>query len=264
MYYELYLDVLFLVNFIMDFLMISYVKKTLKIPYSWGRTILGALLGALGSCLLVFGYKIPWFFRFMMSYIGISMAMVRFGFPKTKWKGMVKRYFVLLLYSFLLGGIIFFLQYKWTLSLVKSLAAAGILSFLLLEILQKIKQYGNHIFEVKLLVEGETIKLKGLYDTGNHLVCPWNGKEVHVVDETCLNKYVGKEHQEEGLSLFPIPFSSVGENQGVMMAVQIDAMSIEGEEGRITVKNKPVIGLGSKKLFQNRPYQIILHSKSFQ
>lgn len=263
MYYQVYLDVLFLVNFLMDFYMIFYVKRVMKISYTWKRTFLGAVAGAVLSCLTVFMYGVPFICKMLFSYVGIPVVMVWLGFPVVNRRGKFKRYLALTACSFFLGGLTFFLQYKWSLSYIKSLGFTIVISFIILEILRKIKQCRGNVFEVKLLVAGETIRLKGLYDTGNSLVCPWNGKEVHVADEAFFEAYLKAENGKGKLPEFQIPFSSVGKNKGLLKAVQISAMTIEGDDGIVAVKSNPLIGLGSKELFEKKPYQIILHSRSF-
>lgn len=263
MYYQLYLDVLFLVNFLMDFYMIFFVKRVMKISYTWKKTFLGAIVGAIAGCFTPFAYGIPIFIKIIYSYLGIGLIMVWAGFPKVNRRGKIKRYMVLLGCSFFLGGINFFLQYKWSMSYIKSMGFTVVISFIILEILQKIKQYRSNIFEVKLLVAGETIRLKGLYDTGNSLVCPWNGKEVHVADETIFEGVLSSEDGREKLPEYQIPFSSVGKSKGLLRTVQISAMTIEGDDGVEVVKSAPLIGLGSKELFDKKPYQVILHSRSF-
>ena len=52
-YYELYVDVLFLVNFMMDYLLLLLVKKMLKCTATHGRVCLGAFAGALLTCIVV-------------------------------------------------------------------------------------------------------------------------------------------------------------------------------------------------------------------
>ena len=50
MYYELYIDVFFLVNFMMDAILLEILRKILGCPVSHGRVFLGAGAGAFGTC----------------------------------------------------------------------------------------------------------------------------------------------------------------------------------------------------------------------
>ena len=49
MYYELYIDVFFLVNFMMDAILLEILRKILGCPVSHGRVLLGAGAGAFGT-----------------------------------------------------------------------------------------------------------------------------------------------------------------------------------------------------------------------
>lgn len=59
MYYEVYIDVMFLVNFMMDVLILFSVKALMKMPGSTKRVIAGGLVGSGLSCLVVI-LRLPW------------------------------------------------------------------------------------------------------------------------------------------------------------------------------------------------------------
>ena len=66
MYYEVYIDVMFLVNFMMDVLILFSVKALMKMPGSTKRVIAGGLVGSGLSCLVVI-LRLP---------VGITMAVL--------------------------------------------------------------------------------------------------------------------------------------------------------------------------------------------
>ncbi len=257
MIYQVYVDILFLMNLVMNLFLLFCVKRALKIAYTWKRTILGALTGALFSCLLLFTYGISEILKFMISYFGLPLLMVWTGFSPIAGRQWKKLVLVLYGMTLLLGGIVFFLQYKWSMSGGKALFFSMAIQFIGLEIFSRIKDRKRNLYRVNLKVEGEMISVKGLYDTGNLLVCPWDGKEVYIIDETYLENV-------KNLKEYRIPFSSVGKEKGLLRAVQISAMSVVGDDGKMVVKTQPVIGLGAKALFENRSYQMILHSNTFK
>lgn len=262
MYYQVYLDVLFVTNFVMDFYLIFYVKRLMKISYSWKRTFLGAFLGALGSCSLLLCGRAPVWVKFGFSYVLLPALMTGSGFGKGSRKIKIKQFLLLEAAACFLGGLCFFAGYKWSLHYIKAMGFAMAVSFLLLEIFRKIKHSRENIYDVSLLAAGKAIQLKGLYDTGNLLVCPWNGKEVHIADESFFEEFLG-ENGVRQLPEYRIPFSSLGQEKGLIRTVQITAMTIRKEDGNIIVKRNPLIGLGSRELFEKKPYRLILHSRSF-
>ncbi len=264
MYYQVYLDVLFLMNFCMDFLVIHFTKSLLKLPKTFGRTCLGSLLGAVGSCLLTLGYGLPFWLKLALSIPGLSLLMVKAAFPKCKAKAFWKRYLVFLGMTFILGGLIVFLQYKIHLRTVLSLALGGGVLWLGIGAWNRFQARKTNLYRVCLYEKGEEIFIQGLYDTGNHLVCPWNGKEAHVVDEASIMPILKKTETGEELpeGFFYIPFSSVGKEGGMLKAKQIEGLKVFREEGELFFE-KPILALGKPSLFDGKPYHIILHSETF-
>lgn len=53
MQYELYIDVFFLVNFMMDFLLLTFLKRMMRLDVPGFRVVLGALAGAAITCALI-------------------------------------------------------------------------------------------------------------------------------------------------------------------------------------------------------------------
>ena len=95
MYYELYIDVLFLMNFMMDSLLLLAVKKVMNCPVSNGRVFLGSAAGAALTC-LVLACPLPSALKLLAGYVGISSIMVRTGlnlrWGKPFWKAFVLLY----------------------------------------------------------------------------------------------------------------------------------------------------------------------------
>ena len=53
MYYELYVDVFFMVNFTMDAILLILLKKLLACPAGYGRVFAGAATGAAMTCIAI-------------------------------------------------------------------------------------------------------------------------------------------------------------------------------------------------------------------
>ena len=76
MYYELYIDVLCLINFMMDSLLLLAVKKVLRCPVKNGRVFVGSGLGAVLTCVLV-ALPLPAAVKLPAYYAGIPGMMIR-------------------------------------------------------------------------------------------------------------------------------------------------------------------------------------------
>ena len=85
MYYELYIDVFFLVNFMMDAILLEILRKILGCPVSHGRVLLGAGAGAFGTCVVL--CLLPYgFVRIVASHGLINLIMLKTGFG-IRWAG---------------------------------------------------------------------------------------------------------------------------------------------------------------------------------
>ena len=79
MYYELYVDVFFLINFTMDTILLALLKKALACPVRYGRIIAGGVLGAVLTCVVViWPCKTTWA-KFIVFHGVINVLMLRTG-----------------------------------------------------------------------------------------------------------------------------------------------------------------------------------------
>lgn len=136
MYYELYIDVFFLINFMMDYLMLLIVKRILKCSATHKNICIGSLFGSLSVCVVTaMPLKIP-FLKLILFHVVINTQMLKIGL-RIKKKELPRAFLALYAGGFLLGGIFTFLrQYIRTGSLFFAAAvlsyhaAQGIWSFL--------------------------------------------------------------------------------------------------------------------------------------
>ena len=89
MYYELYLDVLFLQNLLADYLLLTILKKSLKCQAGRLRRLAGAAVGSLGVCgVYLFSIESTWIGRLLI-YIIFSTVMVSIGLGIRDWRGCI-------------------------------------------------------------------------------------------------------------------------------------------------------------------------------
>ena len=106
MYYELYIDVFFLVNFMMDAILLEILRRILGCPVSHGRVFLGAGAGALGAC-LVLCLPVPYgFVRIIAGHGLINLIMLKTGLGIRWGREMAKAFLLLYISGFLVGGIL--------------------------------------------------------------------------------------------------------------------------------------------------------------
>ncbi len=105
MYYEVYIDVMFLVNFMMDVLILFSVKALMKMPGSMKRVIAGGLVGSGLSCLVVI-LRLPVGITMAVLHMLVSSGMVVCGLKIRSFSEFLKCYILLYFVSVLIGGIL--------------------------------------------------------------------------------------------------------------------------------------------------------------
>lgn len=260
MYYELYIDVLFLVNFMMDYLLLLLLKKMLKCTATHGSILLGAALGSFLTCIIVIlpiSYAV---LKFILFHMIVNVFMIRAGLKIKNMRVFVKAYFLLYIGSFLLGGVLQALrQYVRVGSLFFAIAVGGY--FVVSKIwdyityVQRINQYQCR---VDLYLGEKTCHVKGMIDTGNGLRDPHSNQPVSILDRGVARQFLGEEKLSQ---VRYIPFHSIGKKEGVLLAMQIDRMCVHGEKDLWL--EKPLIGISEDSISAEGEYQMILNPNLF-
>lgn len=260
MYYVLYIDVLFLENLLLNYLLLTAVARLMKLSPGWLRKILSA---ALGSLLLCVTYAVlprcplP---AFLILHTVIAVVMVLTGLKLGPGKPALLARAVILLYlcSFLLGGI-----FGWLKGMVRfpvyPFLGFSLLSYWLLSLgigwLTRFRQKERHIFAVTLGFRDHTLKLRGFLDTGNSLRDPISGKPVSLLSEE-LQKALGGG---KDILCYPVPYHSIGKQNGLLPAFYADFLQIETEDGSLIRTERPLLGITKEPLSSKKEYDILLH-----
>ena len=183
MYYELYIDVFFLVNFMMDYILLMVVRKILKCPATHGRICLGALVGAFLTCVIII-LPVPYaFIKFILFHGLVNVVMIRTGL-KIQWNQSFLRAYVLLYISgFLVGGVLEHLQQYLRFGSL-FFAFAIVSYYVVLGIWNMISHFArqeNYKCEVTLYREDKALRVNAVIDTGNSLRDSVTGKPVSVI-----------------------------------------------------------------------------------
>ena len=229
MYYELYIDVFFTVNFTMDYILLVAVRKMLKCPARHGRIALGALLGSALTCLVII-LPVPYtFVKFVLFHGMVNVLMIRAGLL-VKWgSDMLRAWILLYISGFLTGGVFQFLgQYMrigslfFVLAVASYYAVSGIWS--LISYLSRQNQYRC---QAELYMNGRKCQVQALIDTGNSLRDELTGKPVCILDQDVARELLAGS---EAVKLRYIPYHSIGKKDGVMPLVTLDKMCIRNDK----------------------------------
>lgn len=254
MYYELYIDVLFLENFMMDSLLLLAVNKVIKSPSAYGRIFLGSAVGSGLTCLVI-SLPLPGAVKFLLFHMVVNTIMIKAGIKIKGIKALGKALCLLYLSSFLLGGILQFLHpYIRTASLF---FFAAVCSYYLLikgwEFLRRTGREQKNICTVILYTNTGEYEIKALIDTGNTLEDSLTGEPVSIIDKV-FAKTICKEEPLKGFHY--IPYRCVGK-ESVMPAFVIERMCIHMEEEKWVFR--PVLGIGEERISEQDAYQMILN-----
>lgn len=260
MQYELYIDVFFLVNFMMDFLLLALLKRMLGCSAPGFRIFLGALVGAAMTCAVIL-VPVPYTFIKIVLFHGVvSIIMLKTGL-NVKWgREIVKACLFLYIGGFILGGaILFFRQYLRNASLFFVLALLGYYGALGAWNLMDALVRNNQTYCEAALYRGKKIcRLRALIDTGNRLRDEVTGKPVSIIEPGAAQALGFDRNQEVCDRIRYISYHSIGEKAGRMPIFEIDRMTLDDGRKKTEVI-RPMLAVCRDELASDS-YGMILNS----
>lgn len=244
-----YLDVVMLLNFIVDFLLLMGAARLSGGEPDGKRTALAAALGGIYSGL----YFLPGL-SVLAGSVGRAvslglMSVIAFGFSASA----MKQTGIFLLLFQALGGLALSLERgAW----VSVLLAAGSLWLLCLGILDDVSGY----IPLELAYGENTLHLTALRDTGNALRDPITGEQVLVISAQAAGNLTGLTPEQlrsplETLACRPvpglrlIPYRAVGTAGGFLLGLRLENARI-GKRRRSVVAAFAPDGLDGEERFQ--------------
>lgn len=207
MYLEVYPDIVFLINFFIDFILIFLVKKVNKKCSSLLRLALAAATG--GICAVI-ECIFPWMnpiVRFAFMYFASSLLMIIIAFGRLKLSDIVKQWIVLNLITYFVGGFMNSVYYHTNIRLflinisnrnffgnlsgLYVIVSVCIITIVTLVIVWVLRLYLIHkplIYDVELVLKNRHVRTRGLMDTGNCLYDPIHRKPVMVMENSLADK----------------------------------------------------------------------------
>ncbi len=280
---KIYLDVFFLVNFLLNLFVFEILNLFQKKKAINMRSVMAAALGALAAVgILLSGIK-SCLFIFLLVYVVVSLGMIRIAYGKTSWQGMVA-YVVKFYLSavFLAGGMMYLkeLTKQRNLSMVFLLSAAIFLVFVANALLQRRRQgmgNGEHIYRVHITYHGKKVTATGFWDTGNHLYEPISRGNVHVVTYRLFRKLLSEQEKADfskvmqhkspesfgKLLLRYIPYHSLGNDKDFILGKEVEDMEIHVGDKKTVHTGKTWLGISDDFLSVDHEYDLLLHSKIF-
>ncbi len=260
MYYELYIDVFFLVNFMMDFLLLLFVKKSLKCTATHGKLCIGAAVGAFLTCMIIILPISSNIIKFILFHVFVNTCMIRAGLKiKTK-TDFARAHFLLYIGSFLLGGILQFLHnYIREGSLFFTIAVVGYcIASQIWDVAVELQKVTISRCQVELYLGNKMLTVVGLIDTGNSLCDPITREPVHILELEMAKTFFSEESM---MKVRYVPYHTIGSKGKVLYAIHIDRMRIQGEK-ELWIES-PLIGISEQTVSAKGEYKMILNPKAF-
>lgn len=280
---KIYLDIFFIVNFLMNLLILEIMNIFLKKSLINMRSIAAAAFGAFFAGVVIVSGIRDRLVIFIIMYLLVSCLMIRIAYGKTTVRGLagyIAGYYISGIFT---AGFLMFLK---NITRIKNISIIFILSaaVLILFFLKKIRlalshgiSGGQNVFPVKISYKGKTVTGTGLLDTGNQLYEPVSHEGVTVVEYNLFAKMLSDKeradfnraiHDMESemfgkLLLRYIPFHSLGKDNDYLPGVRVEDMEIRINDKETVHTGGAWLGLYDRYLSADGGYDVLLNSEIF-
>jgi len=275
-----YVDVLFLLNLIIDYIIISSTAFIINKKNDTPRFLIAATTGALYSTIIFFPQlKI---LSIVIFKLLVSMLIVFIAFKYQNITSYLKSFFTYYIINFIYGGGMYAF-YRFTSLGSKmnysngeyyidvSLGAIIILAvvfYFLIKIFSRIlseKIQTSVIKQIEIFVNNKSVSVNALIDTGNNLYDPISQQPVILVEKDVIKKIINlntpddyKYIKENKMRV--IPFFDANGNSNIIYAFKPQRICNTSDKKDIV---NTLIGISEHKLSPDQSYQALMHSRHF-
>lgn len=290
--YYIYVDILFIINFVMDYIVLWLTAKFSQIRCVPWRLATASCIGSLYSVAVLLpqcGFMGAFWAKLLVSILMVIVAFVPLTLKKLS---RVLLYFYLITFS--IGGTVFGLIYLFSnVSFGSGLSDIPVpylwlvWGFLMVLLAGKWgipylkRSFLSDLLRVPVIIRfcGHELKITGLVDTGNQLVDPLTGEPVVIVEQELIAPYLPSRVREvfanggeleltklansfsdegEILPFRLIPFTTIGKHHGMLLGFKPDEIRILAGDQEIRNKNV-VICLYNRRLSPRGAYRALVH-----
>ncbi len=267
-----YLDLFFLVNALMDFLLLDLGRRWLGVAGRRRRLIPAALIGAAWSCAALLGPALPELPALLLNGVLPSAVMARLAYrPGTlrEWGqdaaflwlaaaaaggflGLVGDHAAAVWYAGGAGAL-----RSWRMAALLA-AAMGVYALLAAggSCVWNRLTHRPVMYQAELWYGGQRITVTALRDTGNRLYEPYGHQPVHVLTEAACLRLCGTVR-----GVIYIPFRAVGTEAGILPAVRLDRMEVSRDGRHVRTFERPWVAVSSQPLSPAGRYEMLLHGE---
>lgn len=248
----IYLDLIIIINFIIDTLLLISVDLLLKRKTKIKRIILASFIGSLSTLMLFF---INNNIILLMFKLLTSVFMVIIAFKYISFKYFKDNLFWLYIISIILGGSIYLLNDQITLinnglvfnkkglkiNLILLLIITPIILYKYIKFQKNFKNNYSNYYDVDIYYMGEKISGTGFLDTGNKLIDPYFGRPIILVNKNLIKKEV---------KTFLVPYHVLNDN-GFLEVFKPEKVIINNKTNKRVLIGLSDISLNGVKIILN-------------
>ena len=288
----IYLDVIFLENFIINFIILYAVGIETKTKIKFLKLMLASIVG---SIYVVIVYLINnSFFSNIIMKILLSIVMIYIAYKTNNLKTVLKMILYFYLTSFVFGGGTLALIYivntgkisiqngvihgKYTtLTIMTGIIIGFFVIIMAFKLIKSKISKKDFICNIEIEIEEKKVKTKAMIDTGNFLKEPITNIPVVIVESNLLKNIIPNEILENIESILGgdlskisesvknkyllkmkvIPFTSLGKENGMLLGIKAKEIKIE-EMNETRKIEKVIIGLYNKKINKRGEYHALI------
>lgn len=259
----------------MDFMVLLITIKIMNISTTFFRLLLSTTFGALWSVIAVI---IPYRYKIIVNlctYLFISFAMIvictGISIIRTGIRKIMECTFAMIAVAMLLaGGIHLIMYYTYAGYIIQNyvLKTEGLLLFTVLTvvlmtgfgfILKKRQRLNRIRRRIRIVIQGKTVELDALIDTGNILCDCISGKPITVVERDALKNILENINDYTKLKYHFTPYNTVSNTANMMEVITAEYMYIQNNDNETRYENV-LIGLAKNSLSDTGGFKALINA----
>lgn len=257
---KVYLDLILLLNFLFDFLLLLIVGILLRRNASLKRLLLGSLVGSLSIFSLFMDLSSAELF-ILKIFVSIMMVIISFKYKDLKYTS--RNILYLYTASIILGGFLYMLNVEFSykqdglifyhnglsINWIVLLITSPVILYIYLKQGLYLKNNYSNYYLVDIYLKSEKINISAFLDTGNKLMDPYKHRPIILVSKRELKGY----YTEDDLIL--VPYESLN-HHGILKCIRPEKIDILG----VGIRKNLLIGIAEEKI-KIDGVDCILHTK---
>lgn len=285
---KIYLDIVLLENFIMNYIIIFSTAIISKSNIKHSKIAIASLISGIYS-IGNYVWNVGDLESFLVKVL-ISIMIILIAFDSKKLKTIMKQLLLFYLVSFTFGGVSFMLlflinpsdvkfqngllvgSYPIKITIFSGIVGFGVI-FAVSRVIKDRMKLKSMVCDMEIFYQGKYRKLKTMIDTGNLLKEPITQSDVIIVEKNSLRgvlpneildsiddiicgKWLYSAEDIYSYKLKVIPFSSLGNENGLLVGFKPDYIKIMDETE--CIRDDVVIGIYDGKLSKSNLYTSLI------